>query len=160
VSPSAGSSGTPLPRKLGIKRGARLGLMGAPAGFDITLGELPQGVAVFNRARGPLDVIVAFFESRSALARRLPALRDALDPAGELWIAWPKRSSGVETDLGDGAVRELGLAAELVDNKVCAIDEVWSALRFVPARRPSQALISRSSPSAISRTRGRSSRCL
>jgi hypothetical protein len=130
VSPAAGYSGTPLPRKLGIKPGARLGLIGAPGGFDITLGGLPPG-AVFTHARGPLDVIVAFFESRSALAHRLPALRDALDPAGGLWIAWPKRSSGVETDLGDGVVRELGLAAGLVDNKVCAIDEVWSGLRFV-----------------------------
>jgi hypothetical protein len=81
--------------------------------------------------RGPLDVIVAFFCEWKELERRLPALRAALAPAGGLWIAWPKRASGVPTDLGDGAVRELGLAAGLVDNKVCAIDAVWSGLRFV-----------------------------
>jgi hypothetical protein len=128
---AAGYSGTPLPRKLGIKPGTRLGLIAAPGGFDITLGELPPDVVLRTAVRGPLDVIVAFFDSVAALQRRLPVLRDALDPAGGLWIAWPKRSSGIETDLGDGVVRELGLAAGLVDNKVCAIDEVWSGLRFV-----------------------------
>jgi hypothetical protein len=127
----AGYSGTPLTRKLGIKPGARLGLLAAPEGFDQTLGELPVGVAVRRRARGPLDVAVAFFVARSVLERRLPALHAALDPAGGLWIAWPKRSSGVATDLSDGVVRELGLATGLVDNKVCAVDETWSALRFV-----------------------------
>jgi hypothetical protein len=131
VSPTAGYSGTPLPRKLGIKPGARIGLVGAPAGFDITLGELPPDVVIRDRLRGRLDVIVAFFDSAAALERRLPALKGALDFGGGLWIAWPKRSSGIPTDLGDGVVRELGLAAGLVDNKVCAIDDVWSGLRFV-----------------------------
>ena len=129
--PSAGYSGTPLVRKLGIKPGARLGLIGAPDGFDTTLGELPEDVAVRRRVRAPLDVVVAFFDRRSELEPRLPVLRAALDPAGGLWIAWPKRGSGVTTDLSDNAVRELGLAAGLVDNKVCAIDEVWSGLRLV-----------------------------
>jgi hypothetical protein len=127
----AGYSGTPLPRKLGIKPEARLGLVSAPAAFDAVLGELPPGVSVRRRLQGHFDVIVAFFVSRSALERRLPACRDVLDEAGGLWIAWPKRSSGVATDLGEGAVRELGLAAGLVDNKVCAIDATWSGLRFV-----------------------------
>jgi hypothetical protein len=129
--PVAGYSGTPLVRKLGIKPDARLGLVGAPAGFDETLGELPERVAVRRRARGPLDVVVAFCSRRSELERRLPALRSALEPAGGLWIAWPKRTSGVETDLNENVVRELGLAAGLVDNKVCAIDDVWSGLRLV-----------------------------
>jgi hypothetical protein len=128
---SSGYSGTPLSRKLGIKPGARVALIGAPGAFDITLGQLPPDVVVRTAARGRFDVIVAFFDARSALARRLPALRNALDPAGGLWIAWPKHSSGVDTDLGDGIVRELGLAAGLVDNKVCAIDSIWSGLRFV-----------------------------
>jgi hypothetical protein len=129
---SAGYSGTPLPRKLGIKPGARLGLIGAPEGFDSTLGSLPDGVTVRRRVGGsPADVIVAFFSRRSALERRLPGLRSALDPAGGLWIAWPKRASGVATDLTDDVVRTLGLAAGLVDNKVCAIDDVWSGLRLV-----------------------------
>jgi hypothetical protein len=127
----AGYSGTPLAKKLGIKADARLGLIGAPDGFDAKLVELAPGVAVRRSLQGPLDVIVAFFTSRSRLERRLPALRTELDPAGGLWIAWPKRASGVATDLGEAAVRELGLAAGLVDNKVCAIDEVWSGLRFV-----------------------------
>ena len=127
----AGYSGTPLVRKLGIKPGARLGLIGAPEGFDETLGELPIGVAVRRRLRGPLDVIVAFYSSRAQLERRLVALKGALDYAGGLWIAWPKRASGVATDLSDNVVRELGLATGLVDNKVCAIDGVWSGLRLV-----------------------------
>lgn len=128
----AGYSGTPLVRKLGIKPDARLGLIGAPEGFDATLGELPPGVRVRRRLGGqPFDVIVAFHDRRAALARRLPALANALDPAGGLWLAWPKRASGVPTDLTDCVVRDLGLAGGLVDNKVCAIDQVWSGLRLV-----------------------------
>jgi hypothetical protein len=129
----AGYSGTPLPRKLGIKPGARVGLLRAPDGFDATLGELPDGVSVSRRApqRAPFDVIVAFFTARAELARRMPALSHALDPAGGLWIAWPKRASGVPTDLTENVIRELALAAGLVDNKVCAIDETWSGLRLV-----------------------------
>ncbi len=129
--PAAGYSGTPLPRKLGIKPGARLALLDAPKGFDTTLGELPPGVGIRRRVKGPLDVIVAFCLRRAELEPRLASLAAALDPAGGLWIAWPKRASGVATDLTDTVVRELGLAAGLVDNKVCAIDEVWSGLRFV-----------------------------
>ena len=128
----AGYSGTPLVRKLGIKPGARLGLIGAPEGFDQTLGELPAGVHVLRRLGGrPFDVIVAFFDRRDAFERRLPALAGGLDPAGGLWIAWPKRASGVSTDITEHVVRDLGLAAGLVDNKVCAVDQVWSGLRLV-----------------------------
>ena len=116
---AAGYSGTPLARKLGIKTGARLALIGAPEGFDAALGDIPD------------DVIVAFFSERSMLERRLSALAAALEPAGGLWIAWPKRASGVRTDLTDTVVRGLGVAAGLVDNKVCAIDPVWSGLRLV-----------------------------
>jgi hypothetical protein len=128
---AAGYSGTPLPRKLGIKPGARVGLIGAPDGFDQTLGELPDDVAVRRQLRGPLDVIVAFTAERRDLEKRLDVLKRALNPAGGLWIAWPKRSSGVPTDVTENVVRELGLAAGLVDNKVCAIDDVWSGLRLV-----------------------------
>jgi hypothetical protein len=128
---TAGYSETPLVRKLGIKPGARLALIGAPDGFDLTLGELPPDVSVRRRLKGPLDVIVAFFARRSELERRLPALSAALDPAGGLWVAWPKRASGVPTDVSENVLRELGLAAGLVDNKVCAIDETWSGLRLV-----------------------------
>jgi hypothetical protein len=128
----AGYSGTPLPRKLGIKPGTRLALIGAPDGLDSTLGELPDGVVVRRRlGRDPFDVIVAFFSRRSMLERRLAGLCSALDPAGGLWIAWPKRASGVDTDVTEDVIRGLGLAAGLVDNKVCAIDDVWSGLRLV-----------------------------
>jgi len=129
---TAGYSGTPLPRKLGITPGSRLALIGAPEGFDSTLGELPDEVTVRRRVGGkPLDVIVAFFSRRSLLERRLHGLCSALDPAGGLWIAWPKRASGVPSDVTEDVVRMLGLAAGLVDNKVCAIDDVWSGLRLV-----------------------------
>ncbi len=122
---------TGLVTKLGIGDGVRLGLIDAPAGFDETLGDLPCGVVVRRRVRAPLDVIVAFFDSRAGLERRFPVLGAALTPAGGLWIAWPKRTSGRPTDLSDGVVRAVGLAAGLVDNKVCAVDETWSGLRFV-----------------------------
>ena len=128
----AGYSGTPLPRKLGIRAGHRVALLRAPEGFEETLGELPPDVSVRRRLRaGPIDVIVAFVRSRSELERGLETWRAALDPAGGLWIAWPKKSSGVSTDLSDGMVRDAGLATGLVDNKVCAIDATWSGLRFV-----------------------------
>jgi hypothetical protein len=128
----AGYSGTPLPAKLGIKPGARVALLGAPEGFDATLGELPDGAAVVRRLGGARrDVLVAFFTSAGELGSRFAALREALATDGGLWIAWPKRASGVATDLNENLIRELGLAAGLVDNKVCAIDETWSGLRFV-----------------------------
>jgi hypothetical protein len=121
-------SNTPLARKLGITAATRVAVLGAPAGFTQRL----EDVAVpHSRLRGRFDVIVAFADSRAGVERRLDALIAALEPRGGLWIAWPKRSSGVATDLDDRAVRELGLAAGLLDNKVCAIDETWSGLRFV-----------------------------
>jgi hypothetical protein len=129
---SAGYSGTPLPQKLGIKAGHRVLVLGAPDGFEgSTLGELPAGVRVARRASGTADVIVAFFTGRAELARRMPGLRERMEPAAGLWIAWPKRASGVETDLTEDVVRELALANRLVDNKVCAIDATWSGLRLV-----------------------------
>ena len=134
-----GYSGTPLPRKLGVKPGARLAVLAAPANFDRTLGALPDGVAVRRQARGRVDVIVFFVTRRAELARRFSALARALEPDGGLWVASPKKASGVATDLVFEAVQEVGLAAGLVDNKVCAIDDTWSGLRFVRrvADRPS-----------------------
>ena len=128
----AGYSGTPLPRKLGIKPGHRVLALGAPGGFaDGTLGELPDGVALRTTARGKADVIVSFHDRRAELARRMPRLRELMEPAAGLWIAWPKRASGVPTDLTEDVVRELALEHRLVDNKVCAIDDTWSGLRLV-----------------------------
>jgi hypothetical protein len=123
---------SPLPKKLGIKAGARLALVGAPEGFvESTLVPLPDAVELRARARGPLDVILFFTKSRSELERRFGKLATALDPAGSLWIAWPKRSSGVKTDLDENVLREIGLPQGLVDTKVCAVDDTWSGLRFV-----------------------------
>lgn len=128
----AGYSGTPLPRKLGIKDGHRVLLSGAPPKFDKTLGTLPASVRVHRRSgRDPYDVILLFARTRGALARGVRAMKDRLDPAGGLWLCWPKKASGVATDLADGVVRQAGLDAGLVDNKVCAVDETWSGLRFV-----------------------------
>jgi hypothetical protein len=133
----AGYSGTPLPKKLGIKPGTRLGLVAAPDDFAETLGELPDDVSPRRVARdkNQFDVIVCFARSSKELARELPALPARLHPAGGLWIAWPKKSalklSGLATDLTEAEVRARGLAAGLVDNKVCAIDDTWSGLRFV-----------------------------
>jgi hypothetical protein len=130
----AGYSGTPLPAKLGIKPESRVALVGAPDGFNETLGPLPPGVTVLRQLRGPLDVIIAFMTRRAELERRLPALRAALDPAGGLWVAWPKRASKVPTDITEDVIREVALPTGLVDNKVCAIDETWSGLRLVIRR--------------------------
>ena len=126
-----GYSGTPLPRKLGIKPGHRVLALDAPDDFGATLGELPDGVAVRSTARGRADVIVSFHDERAQLARRMPKLRELMEPAAGLWIAWPKRASKLPTDLTEDVVRELALANALVDNKVCAIDETWSGLRLV-----------------------------
>jgi hypothetical protein len=127
----AGYSGTPLPKKLGIREGAPIAFSRAPEGFAETLGPLPAGVRVKGSVRGPLDVIVAFFTRRAEFERRLPSLRGAMAPACGLWIAWPKRASGVPTDMTEDVVREVALPTGLVDNKVCAIDEIWSGLRLV-----------------------------
>ena len=129
----AGYSGTALPQKLGLKPGARLGLWGAPDGFLTTLGKLPDDVKVvpLGRAKGPFDVVVAFFDSEAVFATRLPKLHAVLEPSGGLWIGWPKRASGVATDMTENAVRKHALPRGLVDNKVCAIDATWSGLRLV-----------------------------
>jgi hypothetical protein len=128
----AGYSGTPLPRKLGIKPGHRVALLRAPDGFEPdVLGQLPDGVAVRRSARGPVDVIVSFHTHRADFERRLATLRAMMEPDAGLWIAWPKKASKIETDLSFETVQATGLAHGLVDNKSCAIDESWQALRFV-----------------------------
>jgi hypothetical protein len=124
--PDDGTS-TPLPRKLGIAPGTRVALMAAPSGFA----DQFEGALISTRLRGSFDVVVQFADSRAGIERRLDALVAALEPRGGLWLAWPKRSSGVRTDLDERIVREIGLSSGLVDNKVCAVDETWSALRFV-----------------------------
>lgn len=123
----AGYSGTPLQQKLGIKEGTRAAFPGAPPGFA----DQFTGVEVRGRMRSPLDVIVLFVLDRLRLERQFPVAGAALVANGGLWIAWPKKASGVATDLTENIVRDVGLANGLVDNKVCAIDDTWSGLRFV-----------------------------
>jgi hypothetical protein len=127
----AGYSGTPLVQKLGIKADARVYLVDAPASFADTLGPLPPGVEEVGPSAKGLDFALHFVTDQTALQKRFAKLAARLQPAGMLWIAWPKRASGVPTDLTENVVRDVGLKAGLVDVKVCAIDDTWSGLKFV-----------------------------
>lgn len=132
--PAAGYSGTPLPRKLGIKPGDAVAVLGAPPGFADGLASAGADVAEDLTGTDPLDVIVTFVRWREELEGQLPGLRRRMAPACGLWIAWPKRAAKVPTDMTDHVVREVALPTGLVDNKVCAIDQVWSGLRLVIRR--------------------------
>jgi len=127
----AGYSGTPLPKKLGIKEGSRIALVNAPKDFESELGALPDNVQFIKRPTKSLDIILLFVLSARALERDFAKLAASLTANGMIWIAWPKKSSGVATDLVEQRVRDIGLNAGLVDVKVCAIDETWSGLKFV-----------------------------
>ncbi len=127
----AGYSGTPLVRKLGVKEGMRVAWLDAPEGFVALLDPLPDGLRVRASARGKLDLAVLFATRRAVLARRLPGLREAIRPDGMVWAAWPKKASGVATDITEDVVREIALPLGLVDVKVCAIDATWSGLKLV-----------------------------
>ena len=122
-------SGTPLATKLGVREGSRVLVLAPPDGFS--LGPLPAGVEAARSARGRLDVIVLFADRASELRRRFSTLARALEPDGRLWVAWPKKESELPTDLSFETVQRAGLDAGLVDNKSCAIDGDWQALRFV-----------------------------
>jgi hypothetical protein len=135
VSDSGPSSGPPLPRKLGIKPGTTVALIDAPSGFEATLGQLPDGAALRPGNRGRRDMTIWFTTSAEGLARRLPAVARAVGE-GMLWIAWPKGSSEVSTNLTQTSVMAAGHGAGLVDSKVCAIDDDWSGLRFTKRRKP------------------------
>ncbi len=128
---TAGYSSTPLVLKLGIKPGMRVGLRHAPEGFLRLLEPWPDGASVTTPAHGPLDAAVLFAERAGLLEQEFAPAAAALTQSGMLWVAWPKRSSGVATDLTEDRVREIGLAAGLVDVKVCAMTNVWSGLKFV-----------------------------
>jgi hypothetical protein len=133
-----GYSATPLARKLGLDRGGRevrALLKAAPQGFEQGLAASAPGVRWLRRAAAPLDWVLWFAVRRSDLGKGLDRVVAALGPAGMLWLAWPKKSSGVATALSFDAVQRIGLDAGLVDNKICAVDETWSALRFVRRRR-------------------------
>jgi hypothetical protein len=129
----AGYSGTPLPQKLGIKNGQKVALVNAPEDFAVALGELPIGMTLHAGIPpgGPLDLVIWFVKRRSEFERHLGTIRRRMAPAAGLWVTWPKKASGVPTDMTENAIREVALPTGLVDNKVCAIDETWSALRLV-----------------------------
>ena len=126
----AGYSGTPLVKKLGIKPGFNLAFVNAPLNFAREL-DLPSYVTVNSRASKPLDFVQLFVKSEKELQTKFSAYAQRLDPSGMLWVSWPKKSSGVMTDVSEGTVRTIGLAAGLVDVKICAVDDIWSGLKFV-----------------------------
>jgi hypothetical protein len=127
---TAGYSGTPLHKKLGVKAGHKVWFSGAPDGYEAELAKGGSFDAAKKLAKD-MDFIHFFTDSRKALNHELPKLRKSMKPAATLWISWPKKSSGLATDLDENVVREMGLKAGLVDVKVCAVDEIWSGLKFV-----------------------------
>jgi hypothetical protein len=126
----AGYSGTPLVKKLGIRSGFNVVFVNAPNGFAKGL-DLTTDIEINSRSRGPLDFALLFVKSENELRVAFSQYAARLKPAGMLWVAWPKKSSGVATDLSFNSVQAIGLAAGLVDTKICAVDEVWSGLKFV-----------------------------
>ena len=127
----AGYSGTPLPKKLGVKPNQRIALVNAPNAFAKVLGRLPENAEIVKRLNGPLDLILLFVDREQTLAKQFPILANKLQSNGMIWVAWPKKSSGVATDLVFEKVQRIGLDCGLVDVKICAVDEVWSGLKFV-----------------------------
>lgn len=127
-----GYSTTPLIKKLGIKEGFRVGFINSPKGFRKELGVLPPGVKVFvTNLTNPIDLIILFVEKESALRVAFPVFAEKLSQSGMVWVAWPKKSSNVLTDLSFANVQRIGLDCGLVDVKVCAINDIWSGLKFV-----------------------------
>jgi hypothetical protein len=126
----AGYSGTPLPQKLGIKEGMTIGILDAPDSFMPTLGRLPPDVEVHHELSAS-NIFIVFGQWADELDEAFHRVTALLPPDGAIWVAWPKRSSRVETDITEDTLRDLFLPSGMVDNKVCAIDDVWSGLRFV-----------------------------
>ena len=126
-----GYSGTPLPKKLGIKDGFRVSLIEPPSEVVTELKSSLENCTIAHDGKSPLDFAVLFAKSSTALKTDFGRVTKNLAPAGMLWVSWPKKASGVPTDLNENIVREIGLAAGLVDVKVCAVTDVWSGLKFV-----------------------------
>jgi hypothetical protein len=120
-----------LVRKLGLKPGSRVVVLDEPAAFRAALGELPDGLELRTGLRGRADGVIVFVTARATLARRLPTAGKAVFPDGFVWVSWPKRASGVPTDVTEDVVREVALPLGLVDTKVCAVDDTWSGLKVV-----------------------------
>jgi hypothetical protein len=130
----AGYSGTPLPKKLGIKAGSTVALVEAPKDFEITLGELPAGTSIIRKADSGADVTLWFLGSMADLNKSIDRMGE-ISGDGRLWICWPKKASGIVTDVTQNEVRSTGLATGLVDFKICAIDATWSGLCFTRRKR-------------------------
>ena len=132
---TVGYSGTPLPKKLGIKAGMSMVVLNAPTNLDALLGELPDHVATSRRPGGHHDLVLIFVTRQADFVARIAALTTAIAPDGMIWVAWPKRASKIETDMTEDVIREIVLPSTgLVDVKVCAIDHVWSGLKLVIRR--------------------------
>jgi len=127
----AGYSGTPLAKKLGVKDNFRLMFINAPEGFQKELGQLPIGVEITTRSNKPFNLIVLFAKSERTLKKDFPKVAGKIARDGMIWVAWPKKSSGVSSDLSFDTVQTVGLSAGLVDVKICAVNEIWSGLKFV-----------------------------
>ena len=128
---SVGYSGTPLVQKLGIKPGFKIAIRNPPNDYDALVSPLPEGVRLLRRLTTDLDLIHLFTRSRAELARSLPDLMQRIQPAGMIWVSWPKKASKVPTDVTEDVVRAEALPLGLVDVKVCAVDQVWSGLKLV-----------------------------
>ncbi|TDJ00476.1 MAG: DUF3052 domain-containing protein [Caldithrix sp.] len=128
---AAGYSRTPLVKKLGIKPGFKVFFANPPDNLQTLLGELPKNVTLLNKPMNPVDYIHLFTKNREELQTQLPILKEALAINGLFWISWPKKAAKVATDLDGNVVRDIGLQNGLVDVKVCAVDEIWSGLKFV-----------------------------
>ena len=126
-----GYSGKPLAAKLGVKDDMRLAVLHAPKEWAEWLGPLPDGAKLVKTLKAPLDLAVIFVTAASKLTDDFSRVAEFIGEKRSIWVAWPKKASGVATDLHEGIVREIGLDAGLVDNKICAVDETWSGLRFV-----------------------------
>ena len=128
---SPGYSGTPLAKKLGIKAGSRVFIAGAPDGYLELLEPLPDGVAFTRRVSAAVDIAQVFTAKRSDLVRHLDSLRKVLKPEAAIWVSWPKKASGVATEVTEQTIRDVALPIGLVDIKVCAVTDVWSGLKLV-----------------------------
>lgn len=126
-----GYSGTPLAKKLGIRPGFRVKTRNAPAHFVALLAPLPENVSISPRLRGKVDLWHFFAMSRADLARELRRAMSGIPPDGAIWVSWPKKSSGIASDMSEDAIRDVALPLGLVDVKVCAVDDTWSGLKLV-----------------------------
>jgi hypothetical protein len=153
----AGYSGTPLPQKLGIKPGLGVVTINAPANYRRLLGKIPGGVTFSDRMKPGSSFIHLFTNRRSELQKKVSILREKISDNGTVWVSWPKKSSGISTDVTEDVIREIALPLGFVDIKVCAVDEVWSGLKLM-IRRENRRLPSLQSSPSVRERKSRSGR--